>query len=789
MDNDAPGAEPLRMAPGYAALQLAAALRTSTNHPDPQVRERARGKVRQWEQVMAGMLTGSIDVGSRTPLAGVPAWVTPDIVKGGFATGGFKAGGALLDHELQTLAAAGMAPVPDARRWLNARLLTDDGMAGLYALLDSGCYDVNVPEEGALLVVAWLTRHGKADAAREVLSAIAPWFDRLRFFPAPAAQARRFGERVFLKPVREVALALHKRRAPNRRIMTQRDTVRVLLPLYDRAVQLFIESVEGEPPSIDIDANGAWRDGVSGKFRIAGGWPCRHYPAQWHARGEALLHEWSGHSVTRRKDDSAAQLLDYLRICVMEPAALTGRDVGKIRLILARYISKRGRPGSAQCGALRSEQARQARGVPHHLLAGVLADRLRAYPQEGGIDDLAPLSVTVTAAEAANLGEGAGSAIPPSLLAKLWRCHIDTIAALVEHGIIRSAEALATVLPQLSAAINGAAIEDPSLKHLYGALYHAFRRRRSVLLQNLAHQVQLHELPWIAAVYAERQHGLQPRTLARRTLEEIAVLTLTSFPQTMIPNPLVQEMSALAGSAGLDLPLVEELAADIFEGTFSPKFSRVAAQASTLLEDSLYCRYYGIDAGQRSYLRELVQPAKAPVHARTYIKELIRLCEKRAGVRSNGGVTGNAMMIEQQQILTTQNLAALVSSLGLGDELRPRFYGMAQQCFEWICRDQQAGRDECDVERLRAIRNAAYAWRQMIFFLSLAPAPATAELIAWAHAHLAQQAPRLRKRLAPAMAGLELAAAHRSLDEPENLASGARRLLGYSCTPHWMLAV
>ncbi|MFB9240212.1 hypothetical protein, partial [Massilia antarctica] len=68
MDNDAPGAEPLRIAPGYAALQLAAALRTSTDHPDSQVRERARGKVRQWEQVMAGMLTGSIDVGSRTPL-------------------------------------------------------------------------------------------------------------------------------------------------------------------------------------------------------------------------------------------------------------------------------------------------------------------------------------------------------------------------------------------------------------------------------------------------------------------------------------------------------------------------------------------------------------------------------------------------------------------------------------------------------------------------------------------------------------------------------------------------
>ncbi|MDQ1923329.1 hypothetical protein [Massilia pseudoviolaceinigra] len=788
MDNDTPGAEPLRSAPGYAALQLAAALRTNTDHPDPQVRERARVKARQWEKVMAGTFTGSIEVGSRTPLAGVPAWVTPDVVKGGFATGEFKAGSALLDHELQTLAAAGMVPSADARRWLNARLLTDDGMAGLYALLDSGCYDVNVPEEGALLVVAWLTRHGKADAAREVLGAIAPWFDRLRFFPAPAAQARRFGERLFLNPVRDVALALNKRRAPNRRIMTQRETVRVL-PLYDRAVQLFIDSVEGEPPSIDIDASGAWRDAASGKFRIAGGWPCRHYPAQWHARGEALLHEWVGHSVARRKDDSVAQLLDYLRICVMEPATLTGRDVGRIRLILARYIGKRGLPGSARCAALRSEQARQVRGVPHHLLAGVLAERLRAYPQEGGIDDLAPLGVTVTAAEAANLGEGAGCAIPSSLLAKLQRCHIDTIAALVERGVVRSAEALGCVLPQLSAAINGAAIEDPSLKHLYGALYQAFRRRRSLLLQNLEHQVQLHELPWLAAVNAERQHGLQPRTLARRTLEEITVLTLTSFPHTMIPNPLLQEMSALAANAGLDLPLVDELAADIFEGAFSPKFTKVAAHATALLDDSLYCRYYGIDVRQRGRLRELVKPAKATGKASSDKKELLHLCEERAGIPyGNGRVAGNAMIIEQQQILTTQNLATLVSSLGLVDELRPRFYGMAQQCFEWICRDQQVRRDNSHAE-LRAVKNAAYAWRQMIFFLSLAPAPATAELIAWAHAHLGPQSRRLRKRLAPAMAGLELAAAYRSLDEPAIVASGARRLLGYSCTPHWMLAM
>lgn len=163
MDNDDSGIGRINIASGYATFQLAAALRSASSNPDPQARERAADKVQQWERLMVGMFTGAITVGSRTPLDGAPAWVTPDVIKGGFATGDFKAGGPLLEHELDTLAAAGMEALPDARRWLNARLLTEDGMASLHSLLDSGCYEIDAPEEGALLVVAWLARHGKPD--------------------------------------------------------------------------------------------------------------------------------------------------------------------------------------------------------------------------------------------------------------------------------------------------------------------------------------------------------------------------------------------------------------------------------------------------------------------------------------------------------------------------------------------------------------------------------------------------------------------------------------------------
>jgi hypothetical protein len=42
------------------------------------------------------------------------------------------------------------------------------------------------------------------------------------------------------------------------------------------------------------------------------------------------------------------------------------------------------------------------------------------------------------------------------------------------------------------------------------------------------------------------------------------------------------------------MPLVEEVAADIFMGTFTQKWRRAAATASQALAGSLYARYYDL---------------------------------------------------------------------------------------------------------------------------------------------------------------------------------------------------
>jgi hypothetical protein len=53
--------------------------------------------------------------------------------------------------------------------------------------------------------------------------------------------------------------------------------------------------------------------------------------------------------------------------------------------------------------------------------------------------------------------------------------------------------------------------------------------------------------------------------------------------------------TTLAKQADLDVPIVGEVAADIFMGEFTQKYADAAITAAELLQDSLYERYYDID--------------------------------------------------------------------------------------------------------------------------------------------------------------------------------------------------
>src|SRR5262249_20586901 len=147
---------------------------------------------------------------------------------------------------------------------------------------------------------------------------------------------------------------------------------------------------------------------------------------------------------------------------------------------------------------------------------------------------------------------------------------------------------------------------------------------------------------------------------------------LTSFPYAILPNKLLQELRALATGADLAIPLVDEVAADIFMGEFSPKFLEAARWAAELLQGSLYAAYYGIDYATIRLLTERRGtkrgPRGDPIGAARGV--FVRLWGARGGVpRGTGDPATNGMIIEQQQILTTHNLAALFVALKLSDAL------------------------------------------------------------------------------------------------------------------------
>ncbi len=449
--------KPAGVNPGYAAFQIAKALTTSERHEDPATRERAKEKIFKWETVLRNILAGSVEYGSRAPVEGVPEWATLEVVPGGFATGELLASGPLQEHERKVLGNLRGVPKGEERRALNAHFLTDDGLSALRDRLRTGCYDVAVPEEGALMVVAWLVENGYAEDARGLLEKISPFFPRLRFYPIPLDQPRRFSSRVHLQDVGKTLEDL-RRITPNRRILAQKEAVEIWAPLYDRIVALFLETVEN-------------------------GWPCQHYPDGWPDRAFALLREYAElreeHTLCRKPEQAKghhAQLREFLGRCARKPDSLTGREVGRIRLILNRYVEKRGAPDSPTCAEVRRRQAAAVSAPTFHAIAGVVIPRLGNHPQNEGLDDVRHLKEAVTQEEAASTGVPEGTSVPPSIQRKLERCLNETVEVLVERGRITSGETLARVLPQMTSGLRAAGITDPTLRRLYAAIYRAFRR-------------------------------------------------------------------------------------------------------------------------------------------------------------------------------------------------------------------------------------------------------------------------------------------------------------------------
>jgi hypothetical protein len=760
----------------YLLDQLERALSTGRSHDDPATRERAARRAKALRSAIDGVARSTLEVGSRAPVAGVPAWVTLEVARGGFATGELAASGPLTEHEQLLLARLGGAPEGAERAACNVHYLGDEGRGELLQMLSDGRYRVGVPEEGALLTVAWLLARGEVEQACSLVEQIAPFFDRLRFFPVPALAARAPSATVKLCSVGEVVAGLATK-APQPRVARMNEALRLWTPLYDRAVLLFVETLDGPVPTMRTDERGKPLDGGR---QIDGGTPGAHLPEGWRERARALLDEYAAlrrqHSLCGKPEDPREnffRLRALMARCLEGP--LSAGERALLRKLVASYATRHGAPGSERLNRVREAQARDAARPSHHELRRVVVSRLRRWPADGGLASLGQVTAPLTEGEAREIGVTPGFALPASTTASLERCLEAPVETLVALGVISSGEVLAEVLPQITAQVTAEGIADPALGRLHGAVYESFRDRRSLLLLNLERQVSLGELPWVSATAPFRGGALGAPERSRQALVRVAALAISSFPQTILPNPLLQELRALAQGAGLDIPLVEELAADIFMGQFSPKFLEAARLAAGLLEGTLYERYYDLDfAG----VRGLTSPAG-----------LAALCERLAGVdRGSWSVARNGAILEQQQIITTHNLAALFQKLDLASALRGGLPELAQRGFTWACRLLLVQTDDHRA-RLQHIKNAAYALRQSVFFVSLCDRGEVASFVEWAGQHVDKQGEAFAKTFAPALRGLRLAAGGKRLTAEAQRAGEARKLLGWAVGGrHWLMA-
>jgi hypothetical protein len=741
---------------GYPFGQLAKAFVTAVDHEDAETRQRADDRVRRWSQVLAGMAGGSLRIGSRTPVSGLPSWVTPEVLRGGFATGKPVAGGPLRPHETELALRVGVSA---DRRALFAYHLTELGLAELVGLLEHGRYRVEVPEEAALLVAAWLLRSGDRLGALTLLDTLAPLASQLRFAPVPSDTPAPDPQLVWRETVGDVRRRLAAR-GPNERVEAMNEALAVWSPFGDDLLAVWLETIE---------------DG-----RVAA-----RIPHGWTERGAGLLDRYRTLAVTHTrcsKHRNPKENITILRSALEEVVAaqpLTPQRRGLLQHAVEAMVRRRGRPGSDQHTALRTHQADQAARPTHRTMAGIVLTRLASLSQDTGVRSTEPLTQPVGCPEAQASGVLEGAQIPDPVRRVVSGALAGSVEELIEHGLVPSAEVLARLVPQIAAATTAAVYPDPALRALVAANYRAFRNRRSLLLLNLEHQVRLDELPWVTAVNGVRRSDDVTRRDSHASLARVGQLTLDGFPATILPNPLIRELAALAKEAGLDLPWVEELAADIFMGTFSAKFLQAAKLAATVLRGSLYERYYGIDY---EAILAIDDTRRRLLGARTS-NTFDALCHDRAGVAASGySVAANGTVIEQAQILTTHNLATLAGPVDIAPAVG--WTESARRSLNAVCR--LVARVHGNPRPLSTIKDAAYAWRQLLFYLSMSGPDDQAAFVESGRKQIRSQPEHVQVRLGPVIAGL----AHVTTGGvfgPDGTNGERRRFLGWAADRHWML--
>ena len=716
--------------PYLTGLLLRAGATATSDHVDPATLGRARLKIQQLLRTMSGIMAGTLTPGSRTPIANIPEWITPVVSTGGFVSGQLAAGGPLTQYEKELAKQAGIL-VTDAdaitdepesiRLSLNQIWFDEPHFSRLSNMLDSGKYRVNSPEEAVMLVLVALHRLGHSDKAEELVSTISPFMGKVRFFPEPAEYPLPLSRNLAMKSVADALTQLDNRFGPNPEHKTntrQRIEKNALvfdqwLPLSDRLLRLLQDTVEGELPYYNADG------------KLCGGMPLTNVSCEWfdkakqyQADREQVLaqHPELKHRPSRKRGSERILQRSLEVLLAYPPESRQSSDKegfqkiqSTLRKTLADIHRKHGLPKTEEYQKSLDdrqswlEQHEQSRRAGQPLIAQLLTLKHCDLSKEDN------LTFDTTG-------------MPESVRKLLGKVQPRSLSELLERGDIASAEVFASKLLEVAPIVRSESIQDPTLATLFAHLYQAFNKRRSLLLLNLKSQVRVEDLPWVKLLQSVTPIDEGKRLEnAQNFITGIISQALTHFPHTILPNTFIKSLGQVfktqPESSMEQLPLTEEIAADIFLQKFSEKYLKAAKQAASLMQGTLYEKYYGLDYGT---IANLETP-----------EAFYDLCLLKSGARCSYcygdhryfETAESGKIIEWQQVITTHNLATLADAINLLEPLRGE-YGrkLSHKVADWVvteCIHYNPGKP--DLIRLHEHKSIAYAFRQMLFFLSFQP--------------------------------------------------------------------
>ena len=658
----------------------------------------------------------------------------------------------------------------------NQSYLTDAGLQELANLLDSGAYQIEYPENAVLMVVVHLLRLDRVQEARKILMTVTPYMNMLRFFPTATFYIPTFGpDRVGVINVGSLKKQLsycfyHPQSATQTH---HRDGCDLYEPIQAEAIKLLLASAG---TALTAETDKLLLTQISDDLKADMKWLITRY---WVINPDAsdLVQQSADIAAIRdphpvgkhtRKNATTRMLIEamcsvFIKTKFRGPVTLSMDNLSLVGNRIRTVIAKRGELGTPKHDEdyrarveLSSAVSGNNRTVAQAAIS-VLTDEHygdSAYINEAEAPALAakmlsatskatPTPVTIAAPRLYHGGSSTG--LPTVVASGISRATARTIEEHIQAGIINSADGIASVIPALFTACASNKIEDPVFRNLYCHLSLALARRQNERFSKAVGYTCMGVLPWANLMRSDIDGEASDVVATGDTIRIATRAWIDHFPHTMTPNRFVSSINRLVWALNkqgntpaptldtTELPtmLLRDISNDsTFAGSFSSNFSLSTLQAARALQGTLYERYYDLGPIYADLIARLGPHAARTDGGREGVTAMSGIlldattnCMPRWKVPAMTGrhnyTVANGRTLESVMVMSTHNLCQLYAWLGLGSA-SPSEGGVDNMAAARKTWKHIIGLFESPPEdTYYGYRMVAYAWRQLLFFLSM----------------------------------------------------------------------